>query len=1235
MRKTISFAVVASAITAAAFMFSATASAVTVPDLSQGLIGSWTADEGSGLTMLDSSGLGHAFTLKGAGAGRGMGKVGTGALSLDGLTGYAETSYSHVGAGLPALSVSVWFKANVASSAVNRGIICVPAKGSVKSTFCMNIARSGSTGKLAFNVSNSAGTTSEALANASFASTDWVHAVGVYDGAKVSLYINGVLQTKQTALSGATSDPGQPLRLDYSNVYGDLGTFGGSIDDIRIYNRALSSDDVSALFGMADTSGDTGGQTGTTTPDTTAPTVSLTAPLSGASLTGTTTVSATASDASGVAGVSFYADGTLIAPEDISAPYAVSWDITTVTAGAHNLVAVARDTAGNVATSSPASVTVVLSAPKDTTAPVVSMTAPTSGSTVQGSITLSANASDNVGVASVRFVVDGAYVGSALTSAPYQLAWDSSAVSNGAHSIAAAALDQAGNAATSSSVAITVNNPPSGSNSTTTSSLDSGLSLHLAFEERAGTTIVDSSPKATPGSYLSSPLWAKGKFGSGLFFPGSGQYASFPTSHAGASVGTVSVSLWFKPSIGAYTVNRGLVCVPANGPTKSSFCTTIQRTSVGGKLGFGVGNAAGTYITAYSDAVFNSTGWVHLAGVYDGSKLNLYVNGVLQKDQPALSGMTANALQPVLLNYSNVYGDRGTFAGIMDDVRVYDRALSPSEVAALYALPDTDTPFVEDLSDIWIASPDSAAIVAGTTTPISAQVDDGDPMMSMQFYLDGAPLGAADSFAPFSVVWDTMKTTNGLHTLTATGVLPSGALTTAPAVVVEVKNIPDSVAPSVPAMVKLTPVSPKQIDIAWTPSTDNVTIKNYDVYRCQGIGCTPNTLIGTKASPFIIDAGLAAATSYSYSVVARDGSNNVSAPSAPVEATTLGSTPSCGASSDFSFGIFSDTYSGQESGLRSAYASMLAIDPNLRFVVSGGDTPSYQRVRGIADEFNGKEPCVGSKFPWFPAAGNHDAENDSYMAWWATNWTGDWTNAPQASPLATQMSGISNFKRGPTQVMTPNGFSSIQPGTIYSFDYKNSHFLILNTYEQGISDAKAGVWDLNGSTVSDPTTSQLDWIARDLASSTKPFKFAFAHNALLTPTYSWDHVPPGWSEHNSSFHMDDLAKVFSANNVTAYFYGHDHVASRQLVDGNRTALYKRLYWDTTLDPLRPFGDLSWTPLQGTGKTWEVDAGRVYDGNSYFTIARVSDAAVTFEIYYMPTYDQSTIYLWDTFTVPVS
>ena len=162
-------------------------------------------------------------------------------------------------------------------------------------------------------------------------------------------------------------------------------------------------------------------------PDTTAPTVTLANPADGATITGTITLAASASDAVGVAGVQFTLDGAPVGAEFAVAPYEMFWNSATVANGTHVLSAVARDAAGNQRTAANVIVTLV----NDTTAPTVLLTSPEANTTVTGTIALAASAVDDVGVAGVQFTLDGANLGAEHTAAPYVLAWNSATVANG------------------------------------------------------------------------------------------------------------------------------------------------------------------------------------------------------------------------------------------------------------------------------------------------------------------------------------------------------------------------------------------------------------------------------------------------------------------------------------------------------------------------------------------------------------------------------------------------------------------------------------------------------------------------------------------------------------------------------------------------------------------------------------------------------------------------------------
>ncbi|HEX8157411.1 MAG TPA: Ig-like domain-containing protein [Solirubrobacteraceae bacterium] len=190
--------------------------------------------------------------------------------------------------------------------------------------------------------------------------------------------------------------------------------------------------------------------------DRTPPAVSVTAPASAAML-GAAPVSmvAEASDNVGVSGVQFRLDGKDLGVEDTSAPYSTTWDARATRSGRHTITAVARDAAGNTATSDPGVAVTVDSAP-----PTISISSPATDATVSGTaVELTATARDDVGVSGVQFRVDGKDLGTEDTSAPYSTTWNTATLSTGRHTITALARDGARNTTTSNpAVSVRVDN---------------------------------------------------------------------------------------------------------------------------------------------------------------------------------------------------------------------------------------------------------------------------------------------------------------------------------------------------------------------------------------------------------------------------------------------------------------------------------------------------------------------------------------------------------------------------------------------------------------------------------------------------------------------------------------------------------------------------------------------------------------------------------------------------------
>lgn len=195
--------------------------------------------------------------------------------------------------------------------------------------------------------------------------------------------------------------------------------------------------------------------TGRIRSDRTAPTVSITSPTNNASVSGTVSISASASDNVGVSVVTFFVDNVSIGTKT-TAPYTASWNTAGAASGSHVIKVTAQDAAGNI---SNASIQVGINATStgDIAAPSVTITSPTSASsfTVGDNISVAVTASDNTGVAYVRLLVDGVSQGIDYT-APYSFSVSTANMSSSTHTITASAYDGYNNTA-SASVLIALN----------------------------------------------------------------------------------------------------------------------------------------------------------------------------------------------------------------------------------------------------------------------------------------------------------------------------------------------------------------------------------------------------------------------------------------------------------------------------------------------------------------------------------------------------------------------------------------------------------------------------------------------------------------------------------------------------------------------------------------------------------------------------------------------------------
>ena len=421
------------------------------------------------------------------------------------------------------------------------------------------------------------------------------------------------------------------------------------------------------------------------TADTNAPTVSLTSPAAGTTVSNLVSLNATASDntgGSGVASVTFLVNGQVVGAVAAS-PYTLSWNSTAVTNGTYTVQARAVDGAGNQTTST--SVTLIVANAVDTTPPSVTLAAPTAGSIVSNSVILSATATDNTGgsgVANVTFLVDGAAVGSS-SSAPYSISWNSLTVTNATHLIQARAQDVAGNQATSSGVTVTVQNAAL--------VLTSGLIGYWPFDDASGTTASDSSGYKNTGTLTGDAAWGTGYLRSCLALDGQSGYVRVPsTANLEQVSNAVTLCAWVKFGTNiAYTagdmqdVARKVISESNNSSPYSAYDLVVQDFGGGTfKARMGVSRAADSARGTTDWGSTHTYGlWYYLVGVYDGSTVQLYVNGTLESSV-SFTGTLLQTSQPLCIGRFGTVGE--ALNGLVDDFRLYNRALSATEIQNLY-----------------------------------------------------------------------------------------------------------------------------------------------------------------------------------------------------------------------------------------------------------------------------------------------------------------------------------------------------------------------------------------------------------------------------------------------------------------------------------------------------------------------------------------------------------------------
>jgi len=309
-----------------------------------------------------------------------------------------------------------------------------------------------------------------------------------------------------------------------------------------------------------------------------------------------------------------------------------------------------------------AEVTSLATVPAGTDAipPAVSILYPSANSVHAGVVELSAAANDSVGVTSLRFLLDGAPLGSELSAPPYRTLWNTALTTDGPHTITVEARDAAGNRGTAT-VSLTVSNA------------DGDLVGHWRMDQTGGVGVPDATANGNHGTVAGSATSISGRRDGAIQLQ-RGATVTVPDS-ASLRPQIFTVAFWFR----ARTLHgtQVLLAKPVGTGTDNSYCFYLWQNL----LVFHTSNYSGA-----TQATVTTNTWHHAAVVKSGSSASLFLDGTLAASSSNAANPVAYSAHGLLMGADDDSGRgalSGFFYGDLDDVRIYKRALTSTEIRNL------------------------------------------------------------------------------------------------------------------------------------------------------------------------------------------------------------------------------------------------------------------------------------------------------------------------------------------------------------------------------------------------------------------------------------------------------------------------------------------------------------------------------------------------------------------------
>ena len=216
----------------------------------------------------------------------------------------------------------------------------------------------------------------------------------------------------------------------------------------------------------------------------------------------------------------------------------------------------------------------------------------------------------------------------------------------------------------------------------------SGLVGWWKINEGSGTVVGDSSGNSHTGTAVGTPTWTSGQLNGALSFDAIDDKVTIDDFPEADGTTTLTVSAWVQPSVAATTT--GIFVIASKMRATSGFSGWSLYRGTTENYEFHI-RGAGAAAVAVSNSAFADTSMHHVVGVYNGTDVRVYVDGVLaDTTPPTLSDALPNSTNKVCIGQTS--GGGGTcdgsgvylFPGVIDDVRIYTRALSATEVDQLY-----------------------------------------------------------------------------------------------------------------------------------------------------------------------------------------------------------------------------------------------------------------------------------------------------------------------------------------------------------------------------------------------------------------------------------------------------------------------------------------------------------------------------------------------------------------------